>query len=81
MGLENFGKDCEHKEFKANANIFRMPQEEGGEIKSYCCDLKIECAECGKPFVFKGVPFGVVPDHPTMSIDRTELRIPLEPLI
>ncbi len=79
--MKNFGTHCEHKDFKACANIFRMPQEEGGEIKSYCCDLKIECAECGMPFLFKGVPFGVTPVQPTMSIDRTELRIPIEPII
>ncbi len=79
--MKNFGKDCEHKEFKANANVFRMPEEEGGVIKSYSCDLKIECAECGMPFMFKGVPFGLTPAQPTMSIDRTELRIPIEPII
>ncbi len=79
--MKKFGEECEHINFKANANVFRMSKEEGGEIKSYRCDLNIECAECGMPFLFKGIPFGSTPDNPTMSIDRTELRIPIEPIL
>ncbi len=79
--MEKFGEECLHEKFTANANVFRMPSEEGGVIKSYTCDLAIQCAECGMPFMFKGVPFGVTPFQPTMSVDRTELRIPIEPIM
>jgi hypothetical protein len=39
-------------------------------------EIKVSCKICGKPMVFKGMPFGVLPDRPTMSIDGQEIILP-----
>lgn len=79
--LGNFGKPCDHTNFKANCDVTRLTEGEGGPVTGYRADLKIECEKCGLPFVFPGVPFGYTPAHPTVSVDQVELRLPIKPLI
>ncbi len=83
--------DCKHRNFRAQVNVFRM---HGGlnideimkngaveepEITSYTTDITINCAECGIPFQFLGLPLGVSPEFPTRSFDGLELRQPIKP--
>lgn len=71
--------DCKHEQFQANANVFRLQEDDNREPKSYAVDLRIHCAQCGLPFEFVGLPMGVSPNEPTVSIDCQEARIPIIP--
>jgi hypothetical protein len=79
--LENFGKDCAHEGFKAQCNVTRLTEVEGGPVTGYRADLEISCDNCGKPFIFPGIPGGYTPSYPTVNVDQTELRIPIKPII
>lgn len=70
---------CEHENFVCHADIARLSQVEGGPITHYCVDVTIKCTECGERFEFVGVPMGLSFYHPTVNLDRTELRAPLMP--
>lgn len=70
---------CEHNKFNASADIGRLSKEDGGPVTHYCADIKIACAECGKPFEFIGLPLGCSGYRPTVSMDGLELRAPLMP--
>lgn len=68
---------CEHLEFMVGANITRLCEVEGGPITGYTADISISCRKCGQPFQFIGLPAGSSRDHPTVSIDATEARMPI----
>ena len=82
---------CNHKNFTAQVNVYRMHEGvnideilkagavEEPEITSYTTDIKIQCADCGMPFQFLGLPMGVSPTFPTRSMDGLELRQPIKP--
>ena len=65
--------DCEHKEFAAHVAVNRL---EG----SFAADITIRCVECQESFQFLGLPGGLHPTKPTVSVDRTEARMPIAPL-
>lgn len=71
---------CEHMNFKAEVNVGRLSQEEGGPITHYCADIIVSCVECNQPFEFIGLPIGASGYHPTVSFDGTQLRAPIMPL-
>lgn len=72
-------KPCEHMNFAAQANVFRLSDTEGGPITGYKLDVTVKCADCGLPFRFKGLPFGSHPHEPRLSADSETLRAPIEP--
>jgi hypothetical protein len=39
-------------------------------------EIKMRCKTCDKPMVFRGCPLGLTPQHPTMALDGTEIRLP-----
>jgi hypothetical protein len=65
--------------FKSFANIQRLSHEDGGSITGYSVDFRVECADCGLPFRFMGLPFGLSFSTPRLSADSCELRAPIEP--
>jgi hypothetical protein len=71
---------CEHKNFFCKANIFRLSQEEGGEVDHFQAEINIKCEDCQMPFMFVGTPLGVSPWQPTASLDRQTLRAPIVPV-
>ena len=71
--------DCEHESFRGDFKIARLSHEKDSPIDGYSADITIKCTQCGLPFRFKGVPLGVSQTGPTVSIDGTELRCPIEP--
>ena len=71
--------NCEHKEFRANCDIGRLSEGEGGPITGYTISVNVKCVECGLPFRFIGLNAGSSPIEPRVSVDGTELRAPLEP--
>lgn len=70
---------CEHMIFSANVNVVRMPDMEDGPIKRYAADVRINCAECGIPFRFIGLPAGVDLNGAAVAIDATEARLAIAP--
>lgn len=66
--------ECEHNEFEASVTVNRLE-----DVKRFVADVHIKCRECGKPFQFLGLPGGLAPDRPTVSVDGTEARLPIVP--
>lgn len=70
---------CVHPEFRASVDVTRIlndvPEDEGGEAVHFAADVRVECAACGEPFGFRGVPCGVsIVGVPMRSADALELR-------
>ncbi len=72
-------ENCKHEEFKVQAAVGRLTDEEGGEVKRYTVDIEVHCMQCFMPFRFIGLPGGVSPNQPTVNFDGTELRAPIIP--
>jgi hypothetical protein len=70
---------CQHQNFECHASAGRLSRKEGGPITHYCADIVIKCAECGEKFDFIGLSLGMSAYRPTVSMDGTELRVPLMP--
>lgn len=71
---------CTHAEFTANAEVQRIT--DSGQIPivvSYAADITVRCAHCGEPFAFVGLPGGVSPLQPTVSVGGCTLRAPIRP--
>lgn len=66
--------DCLHEVFGAHVEVNRL--EDTGHVVA---DVRIHCTACGLPFSFVGPPLGMLMSGPAVSVDRTELRIPIEP--
>jgi hypothetical protein len=45
----------------------------------YILDLRAWCLDCGYRFRFLGMPMGLLPDQPTVSVDGFEASLPVEP--
>lgn len=73
-----FMSGCDHPGFKAMVSVGRLT-DESREVGSYTAEVHVECAACGLPFEFVGMPFGVHPARPTMSPDALEARLPIQP--
>ena len=71
--------ECAHMHFETHARIGRLSDVEGGPITGYTSDIKIQCADCGLPFRFRGFAAGSHYAEPRVSADGLELRAPLEP--
>lgn len=70
---------CEHMNFEARVNVTRLLDRDGGPVTGYTTDITVKCRECGLPFRWLGVPFGLHPSAPRLSVDSQELRAPIEP--
>ncbi len=67
--------ECEHKDFEALVTINRLE-----DATRFVADVRIICLECKRPFRFLGLPAGIHPELPSVSIDATEARLPIAPL-
>lgn len=65
---------CNHENFRADCRVNRL--EDTGR---FVAELNITCDQCGLPFHFPGVPYGMQNGGPTSSMDRVELRTPIIP--
>lgn len=70
---------CQHMNFRANVDVARLSDTEGGPITGYSASIGIVCTDCGLPFRFLGLQAGSHYAEPRVSVDATELRAPLEP--
>ena len=65
---------CPHSSFTAVVRVARL--EDSGRFNA---EVTVQCADCGTPFRFKGLPLGLNLDGAAMSIDGTEARLAIEP--
>lgn len=77
MGKAYISTDCVHPGFITGSKVERLTNKDG-EVTSWIAEIEIYCAECYRPMLFKA-PMGMSPSHPTTSVERDELRIPIEP--
>lgn len=62
---------CPHFNFQADVKVARIE-----DTRMKHAELTIRCTDCGKPAQFRGLPFGVSSDRPTVSIDAQEANLP-----
>lgn len=65
---------CPHKNFAAKFEIVRLT-----DTGRYMAEVAIQCADCGLPFHFLGMPAGLHPAEPMVNPDATEARLPIAP--
>lgn len=71
--------DCPHMNFAASVGVGRLTQTEGGPVTAYVADIRVNCADCGKPFQFLGLEAGMDNQGARVSLDGLEAHIGLAP--
>lgn len=67
---------CEHDNFSSTVVVNRL---EGAQDMGFIADVKINCADCGRPFVFLGLPKGAALKGAAVSFDAREARLAIKP--
>lgn len=65
---------CPHMNFAADVRVARL--EDTGRFNA---EVRIRCAECGKPFQFLGLEPGVDLDAARVSLDGLEANLAISP--
>lgn len=69
---------CVHKDFNAFVEVRPIAQNEGDQKPAYyAVEVRISCRVCGKPLEWAGLPVGLSPYRPAVSLDGLELRAPM----
>lgn len=73
--------DCPHMDFAASVGVGRLTGTGASEgvVIAYVADIKVHCANCGKPFQFLGLEPGYDNQGARVSIDGLEAHIALSP--
>ena len=74
---------CDHSRQVTGVKITRLTADEspGSEIVEWRADISIKCTDCGMAYRFRGeLPLGYITGGASLSADRTELRIAIEPV-
>jgi len=67
--------DCPHMAFTASVGVARL--EDTGQFQAH---VKIECAQCHRPFQFLGLPLGLDLRGAAMSADGQEAHLAIAPV-
>jgi hypothetical protein len=71
---------CPHSAKTIITGIRQIVSETNGDLLGHQLVLTIKCDQCGEPvFHFPGLTPGLGLNHPQVSADATEMRIPLRP--
>lgn len=70
------GGDCPHTRSHKVIAIVTHTQDSG----RFMADVRIECADCGRPFQFIGLPLGLNLNGATMGVDGQEARLAIAPV-
>lgn len=70
---------CPHDNSVAHVEINRLTDGDGGPVTGYTSTIRVACADCDEPYEWIGLPVGLSPRGPTVSVDGLELRAPLRP--
>jgi hypothetical protein len=68
---------CEHKHFKSMTMVHRTTK--GGEVEHYMAEIRINCADCGAPFEFKGPQTALNFNMPGVATGGMMVRCPIKP--
>lgn len=68
---------CQHLNFMTTVDVNRMVDDI--MPAQFHADISIKCTDCGKLFEFIGLPYGLSPYRPTVSLDHLQLRVPIKP--
>lgn len=71
---------CSHFQFASHVTVTRVTDQDYGPVVGYAATLRVQCADCGLPFTFKGLPGGYSPNRPRASALAHEARLPLAPV-
>jgi hypothetical protein len=71
--------DCQHEIFQIQGTVHRLTNDIG-QVNQYMADVRCFCEQCGTPFQFLGIPMGVSTHQATVSVDCTEIRLPIVPM-
>lgn len=69
---------CEHENFKANVSVGRILNQDN-KAYAFTADITVECADCGMPFCFLGLPTGLSATEPCVEFGGKEARMPITP--
>lgn len=72
-------KECDHQNFRVDAKVGRILNDDKEPPAYYHADIRLNCADCGIAFEWQGLPNGFSPYQPTVSIDGQELLVPAMP--
>lgn len=71
---------CPHLNFSAVVSVGRLTDDQGGTaVIGYTTDIRVNCADCGKPFQWLGLEPGVDTQGARVSMDGLEARIAISP--
>jgi hypothetical protein len=81
MARSDPDRACLHESFEASVEVNRITgsDDPGAPVIAYSADIRVHCVNCGEKFRWTGVPAGLMPSHPAVSVDETELHAPLRP--
>jgi hypothetical protein len=68
---------CNHENFQSRINVNRI--EEPDELR-FVADIQVRCSDCHAFFRFLGIPALEGNNSPHVSLDETELHIPIAPV-
>lgn len=71
----NRDRACSHENFQAVVEVNRL----GDPVEAFIADVRITCLDCDEKFRFNGVKAGLSPTEPRVSVDETELHLPIRP--
>jgi hypothetical protein len=70
---------CEHENFRASVDVFRLSAVEGGAVTHYNAEVRIQCDRCCVYFEPQGLPIGLNPYAPTTDLAGQTLNLPIMP--
>jgi hypothetical protein len=70
---------CEHLHFESSVTVQRLTSTDDGPVTGYVAEVLVRCADCQEPFRWIGVPAGLSPAGPRVSVNEEELRAPVRP--
>jgi hypothetical protein len=70
---------CTHVNFSATVGVCRLTETKGGPVTGYVAEVRVNCADCGKPFQFLGLDPGLDTQGARVSLDGLEASLALVP--
>ncbi len=69
---------CIHENFRAVVAVGRI-EHPAPKPMTFAADVRIQCADCGEPFQFLGLPAGYNAKGAAVSVDGLEARLAICP--
>lgn len=71
-------ENCAHENFEANVAVGRLVENDGDtDPHAFVANVTVRCADCGEPFLWRGLPYGVETEKPCVSLSGAEARLPI----